>query len=69
MATLPDALLLDAADDIGELAGELHALGLRLLDADSSDAQTALRVAQELWEVQKGLSDGRQIRYDDWADR
>lgn len=65
MATLPDGLLLDAAVDVGEFAGQLHQLGLRLLDADSDDAQTALRIAHGLYEVQKSLSDGRQIRYDD----
>ncbi|AXY44053.1 hypothetical protein [Halomonas sp. JS92-SW72] len=63
MATMPDSLLKDAIEDIGENASVLHRLGLRLLDTAPETANAALAVAQELWEVQKGLSDGRQVKF------
>ena len=66
MATMPDSLLENAIDDIGEYASVLQNLGLRLLDKDSETANTALTVAHELWEIQKSLGDGRQVKVDTW---
>lgn len=37
---------------------------LRPLDTAPETANTALAVAQELWEVQKSLGDGRQVKFD-----
>ncbi|MBD3895975.1 hypothetical protein IEI94_08945 [Halomonas sp. ML-15] len=63
MATLPDQVLMDALEDLDDFATTLRALGMRLDALDPEAAGTTMRIAHELWELQKGLSDGRQVHF------